>query len=354
MIKNKIAIITSAPLKLAPYIKFYINLFDEYKIDYIIITTSEEEYSYSDKIKYFKSNYRQGLFNTLIRGINGFLFVKKEIRDNNCNKIIVSPTRTAYRLAPYLFFNMRNKYILDIRDLTREKNRFFKYIEKLMIKKSFVTFLSSKGFSKVIKFNNKINYIHNLIDLNTIKVNESLFLFDKIRIVSAGMISYPKVNFELMKKTLDSKIELHYHGLITDEWNYFYHSIDYPKQVFFYGEYKETEKKSIYVNADFINNIYESLELNSKYLTTNRIYDSIRFRVPIIVSKGTYLEELVNQYNIGIAIDVYKDDILKIINQFIKEFKYDEFIINCDKFLNNVKIEQNIAKRIILDFVQKK
>ena len=45
MRKNKIAILTSAPLTLAPYIKFYMNLFDEYKIDYIVITTCEEDQS---------------------------------------------------------------------------------------------------------------------------------------------------------------------------------------------------------------------------------------------------------------------------------------------------------------------
>jgi hypothetical protein len=353
MKQNKIAIVTSSPLSLAPYIKFYMKVLDNYKIEYIVITTYEEDQDYSDKVKVFKNKFKHGLFNILYRRIKGILFVIREIRANSCNKLIVSPTRTGYRLAPYLIVLMHNKYILDIRDLTREKQWVFRNVERLLIKQSYCTFLSSKGFTKVIKKHSKIHYIHNVLNISSIAENRKYFSNKKINIVSAGMISYPKVNLEMMEKTKNSNIELYYHGLVTNEWENFFENYEYPKHVILHGKYNEDRKKELYENADFINNVYESQEFNAKYLTTNRIYDSARYRIPIIVSKNSFLEELVNHYKIGIAVDIYKENILELLNKFVEEFNDAQFIKNCDRFMEDVFSEQNKAKSIIYEFVHK-
>ena len=60
---------------------------------------------------------------------------------------------------------------------------------------------------------------------------------------------------------------------------------------------------SVYGQLDLVLAMYDATSINAQYAEPNKMYESIFFRVPIIVSKGTFLSEKVNRLGIGYAIN---------------------------------------------------
>ena len=78
------------------------------------------------------------------------------------------------------------------------------------------------------------------------------------------------------------------------------------ENIHFYGGYNYSEEISdIYSNIDLIYSVYDTntTSLNTKFALPNKLYESMYYKVPIIVSKGTYLEERVKSLNIGYSMN---------------------------------------------------
>ena len=65
----------------------------------------------------------------------------------------------------------------------------------------------------------------------------------------------------------------------------------------FEGVYQNKEKPDIYKKIDLINAVYGNESLIVTTSLPNKLYDCIVFKRPIIVHSGTYLSEIVNEYN---------------------------------------------------------
>lgn len=352
--RNCIAIISGAPLNLAPYIQYHINLLQENKVEFIILNVeSDKGDKMLDNQIIFDHPYKKGLFNKINRIIKGLKYVHSNTKKFNCEKIIIAPTRTGIRLFPYLYLFFKNKYILDIRDFTKEDKFIFKYIENKVIENSYLTLISSKGFYSFIDKSDKVVNIHNLPAKYTLEKYPKKINRSDIVIGSVGMTAYFKENNALIRKLANHpEIQLHYYGIITDEWNideYLRENVQI-KNMHFFGKFKNEEKKSLYKKITFINNIYGCDSINARTLTANRLYDAAIYKIPIIVSKGTYLSQIVEEYGLGFSIDVFNDDVNLEINNFIDNFKIEEFNRNCEKFMNFIVQEQNHVNKMLIDF----
>ncbi|MBQ7955061.1 MAG: glycosyltransferase [Lachnospiraceae bacterium] len=122
--------------------------------------------------------------------------------------------------------------------------------------------------------------------------------------------------------------------------------------VFCYGKYNyEEEISDLYGRLDCVFSGYPSTDYNVGIAVPNKLYEAIVCELPIIVSKGTYLAELVNEYGVGIAIDC--DDIesyVEAINSLKdNELRLCEIANNCKKIKNICYVEeynQKLSKRI--------
>lgn len=75
------------------------------------------------------------------------------------------------------------------------------------------------------------------------------------------------------------------------------------KNVEVYGEYRyEEEIKGLYERVDCIYSVYDTKLTNVQIALPNRLYEAAYTATPLIVSKNTYLGELVEKYQIGITI----------------------------------------------------
>lgn len=353
--KDCIAIISGAPLGLAPYIQFYINILKENNVNFIILNVEAKENGkiHENQIL-FNHDYKPGLMNKIIRLTKGLIYLHQNIRIHKCNKIIVAPTRTGIRLFPYLYLFFKNRYILDIRDFTKEDKKLFKFIEDKLIENSFFSLISSKGFLSFVKDSSKVINVHNLPYKFSTEKYPEIINKSKIIIGSVGMISYFKENNSLIQKLANNpKIHLHFHGIVTDEWNIqeYLERNKHIKNMKFYGEFKNGEKAEIYKSITIINNIYGSDSINAKTLTANRLYDAAIYKKPIIVSSNTYLSKIVEDYGLGITVDVFNDNLELKIMSYIDSFNADKFNANCERFLDDVMNEQSNTINKILEFI---
>ena len=129
----------------------------------------------------------------------------------------------------------------------------------------------------------------------------------------------------------NSWLKLRIHGLGPNE-----HNInEYSKScnnIDFFGSFNFfNDSSEIYKNIDAAYVVYDTtnVSLNTKYALPNKLYECMYFKVPLIVSKDTFLSDIVLEYGIGIAID------FRNVNESFNEVK--KLKENYKMYLNNFK-----------------
>jgi hypothetical protein len=343
-------------LRYMPYMEAYINLLKRNAIsfDYIIWdreydgipTVSRNEYKIRIKVGESKVN-------KLFKFLRWRRFVKEILQNNHYDKIIVLTTIPAVLLNHYLITKYSNKYLLDIRDYTYEGIPAYKKIVNKLVRYSSLTTISSEGFSQWLYRNDKIQIIHNLPQ--NIKISEDVDVLNKdyITIGYLGSVGYYRQNRKIVDGLKDDpRYRILFKGSFTNEYNI----KDYCKNnninnVYFGDKYFNYEKAELYKFIDLINSIYGS---ESPLVTTsvpNKLYDCIIYKKPILVSSGTYLAKIVEEFNLGISIDVEKENIKQRIFDYITTFDSNIFIKGCSDYLNIILKQQQETNDKIKKFI---
>ena len=108
--------------------------------------------------------------------------------------------------------------------------------------------------------------------------------------------------------------------------------------------------QNIYSKIDISIVCYDTASGNVRIAEPNKLYESIFFETPIVVSSGTFLEDRVKEYNVGYAIDSSKDDtIIEFVNNITKQninaviermkgIPYMELIDSSDDLIEKTKV----------------
>ena len=107
----------------------------------------------------------------------------------------------------------------------------------------------------------------------------------------------------------------------------------------YFGAYSPSEIGSLYENVDFVFSAYDTNQPNVRLALPNKLYEAVLARVPIIVSSGTYLSEIVERNGIGFSIP-HK------INDF--ESVRDDIY---EKLFDNYQIEERYREKMVLDLM---
>lgn len=355
----KVLMISMFSREEVPYIKFYIDEMKKEKIDYDIlfwnreytapITKTENEINFSLECKMGGQKYKK-----IFKMAKYANTIRKYAKGNQYTHVIVLTTVPGIFLFDILLKKYSKKYIYDIRDYTNESNNLYYAIEKKLIFNSAFTSISSKGFEQFLP---DYPYVvtHNISnESNVTNDTDDLKNKEKIVIGFVGNVRYPMENKELIKKmSVNSKFRMEYWGKSTVDFDEFMKSKKYS-DVQFHGKFVNEEKTSIYKEIDMINAIYGSSGLEVTTAIPNRFYDSIIFKKPIITSKNTYLGTLVEKYDIGLAVDIFNEDIETSITNYIAKFDRTNFIQNCNTALENITEEQKYFSESIRKFLNDK
>ena len=71
---------------------------------------------------------------------------------------------------------------------------------------------------------------------------------------------------------------------------------------------------------------------------------------PILVSKGTYLAEIVTQYRLGLAVDVETEDTVRAVRSYLETFDPIAFEEGCRQFLDRVEQEIKVYNHALQNF----
>lgn len=354
----KVLIVDTVSYDRAPYLKYYIDACEEKKVDYDLflwnrnqtggLTKNGNIYTMNSICPFGGSKLKKII--PMLRYRNALMKVMKR---NQYTHLVLINTLAPVMISNYVLKHYNQKYILDIRDYTYERIKKYKDIETKLIEHSYFTTISSRGFLHFITPSNKIIVNHNISNLDKIEDTVTLNKNEKITIGFVGSVRYPEVNKALIKAVKDnSQYVLEYVGPEVDGCNLDeFCRKNNVKNVVFKGKFLNDQKPEIYKNIDMINSLYGDFSLEVTTAIPNRYYDALIFKKPIITSKKTYLGELVERKFVGISIDIEKEDFSSSLNDFLKKFDADTFIINCNRELQSIVKEQKQFQQHIASFL---
>ena len=280
------------------------------------------------------------------------IFIRNIIRKGNYKGIVIFTTPPAIMVCD-LLRKYKKRYILDIRDFTYENNSIIYTIEKQIIKNSFATVISSEGFKEFLPKEFEYVITHNVANTNA--VNKKHNKKNKHTIGFVGSVRYYEENKALINHFKnDPKYNLVYYGTVTNDCDLESYCVDNNiNNVNFKGRYDNSKKGELYNDIDIINSIYGIKGLETTTALPNRLYDAALYKCPIMVSKGTYLAEIVQEYKLGIVVDVFKDDVKQEIDNYLANYNDAVFSENCDIFLKKVIIDMSNHKKTVSDFAKR-
>lgn len=240
-----------------------------------------------------------------------------------------------------LFINEESDMLFD-----RSKNPIVRKliigINKRIVKKSYKTVMTSQGFpdfyygdripANIVIIPNKVN----AACLKLPMVAKEAFDVNHIKFAFTGNARYQSI-FN-MCKVIGEKFpqhEFHFYGTL----NYFTEEqkqiVSKFKNVTIHGPFRNPDDlPEIYSKIDFVISTYDSAGINVQYAESNKIYESMFFETPIIVSTNTILEKKVQNHNMGYAINALDEqEIANLIKSISKE-KFESFrssLKNIDK-----------------------
>lgn len=132
----------------------------------------------------------------------------------------------------------------------------------------------------------------------------------RLRFAFVGFIRYNAVfnMADIISKNFPQH-EFHFYGEISNlnEASKF-RSLEGRENVFFHGSFKNPDKlPEVYSNIDVVISTYDVSSINVLYAEPNKLYESIYFRTPIIVSEGTFLARQVSKYHSGWAVNAFEE-----------------------------------------------
>lgn len=93
-----------------------------------------------------------------------------------------------------------------------------------------------------------------------------------------------------------------------------------------------------YKRTDAILNVYGNNTPLLDYALSNKLYYAATLNIPIIVSKGTYMEKISLQNGFGFVLDFEDINIKEKLIEYILNRDMDVFEKKCDIFMKNVSV----------------
>lgn len=233
----------------------------------------------------------------------------------------------------YKFTYSKLPYIYEESDL---RHTYFKpkFLEKLfekidlnIIKNSLVSTFTSEGFIKYHygSYNaipSNATFIPNKLGvgiLNQKIPTRKPIDLNKLKVAFVGSPRFKSVyNFVRVYCEKFPNFEFHFYGApLRDGIS----ELKCYKNCIFHGPFKSPDDlPAIYSQIDLVLSTYDIHYENVRYAEPNKIYESIYFEVPIIVSSNTFLADKVKKLGIGYDVDPFSEnDIVDFVNNLTVE-----------------------------------
>lgn len=350
-----ISLIFCGDLKYCPYLARYTERLEKQLIPYRVLFWNRgnftlnlpENYVYYDS----PSDESLGKLQKLKDFIGFRKWVVNQLKNSKSDGLILLSTLTGVLLFDKIK-KYNKKYIFDIRDYSYEHIAIFRKIEKNIIKNSYFTAISSKGFQAFLPEHNYIiahNFNRNeMIETPKFKKREL-----PLKIVWNGTVRF----FDFQKQYIDAlknddRFQLVYHGSGTDLEKYKeYCFANEIHNVVFTGVYDNRDKYKLLKDAAILNNCYGGRDGDQlKYAISNRFYDGLLYHIPQLVETDGYKAEITAKLGIGVSLKAgssFADELFTYYENIVA----DKFDIACTEALADVIKEDNKYIKKIDEFI---
>lgn len=357
-----VGIIVIGNIRYCPFLKKYLSALEKGKIKYKVLywEREEENVDYNQEIYYsfkHKSKLDRSAFSKIFDFIKFRRWVISKVQECKFDKLILLTTLTGVFLFDFLMKNYKGKYIFDIRDYSYENYKIFKFIEKMIVKNSYFTSISSDAFKNFLPKSDKYINCHNLVynDLQYVKKICKNKKLKNIKVVWNGTLRY----FEHQKKIIDklgndNRFTMIYHGSGPEEQKYRnYVSQKGYSNIFFTGAYKNEDKHLLLEGADILNNSYGTGDQKKiKDAMANRLYDGLIYQIPQLVEVNTYKTKIVSTNEIGISLSLEESEFSNKLFSYYNQINDGKFSNSCKKLLDKYLSEDRKYLRKIKKFVE--
>lgn len=292
-------------------------------------------------------------------------YIKEVTKQIDGNDILYT---FGFEIGSIVSFMWKHKYIYEEADVSasRIKNKLLREsllkIDRRIIKKSILTIFTSEGFPNYIfdsnnPYDHKTIFIHNKLHESfyfSLRPKSTKFDVSSIKFGFVGLIRYPNtiVRFaEVIAKHFPSH-EFHFFGEaennVLDNFDWSSYS-----NIKFHGKFKNPEDlASIYSKIDINVVCYDPSSINVRIAEPNKLYESIYFNTPIVVSQDTFLCNRVKNLEVGFCINALSDSSIITFVNSIEEEKLKSIQEKCSSIsendlINNPDIDMQKIKKFL-------
>ena len=259
-------------------------------------------------------------------------------------------------LALPLIVSGAKRYIYEESDLIHTKFssrmvvKLFERIDKRIIKRSKVSVLTSEGFIKyhygekpvpenICVLPNKLNpQCKDLVPI------EKMLDYEHLKVGFVGFFRYESVyNFLAVTAKQFPMIQVKLFGANSGWSEQQMQELFALPNVSNEGPFKNpVELPTVYSQIDIVVSTYDIDDDNPRYAEPNKIYESIYFDTPIIVTSNTFLADKVEKLGIGFHVNAKNDeDIVDFWRGLSKKILEDKIVV-CRKIDKNYCIDDEI------------
>lgn len=353
----RVALVLPGSIWYAPYVRIYTRILQDTGVEHSIISWNREGDDKPEGYQYNKP-CANGHGSAGLKEYIGYIrFIKETIKEQAFERIIVFGPQMTCLLSLYLLVHFRGRYMIDYRDLSIEQKPGFKQLFALMLKHSRVNVISSPGFKRCLPKQNY--YLSHNFDVDAVRsalsksIEEDSFnVNDTIDILTIGAIRDYASNVEVVKALAnknDVKLRFVGKGDAADRIS------DYCKtegilNVSFTGYYHKSEEARYIKSATFMNIFYPRIITHDTAMS-NRFYNSLIYKKPMIVTKGTTQGDYVEQNRLGLSLSDC-DSLYEQLISFIREENYNVYAKRCNSLLRMFLKDQEAFETAIKGFVE--
>ena len=249
--------------------------------------------------------------------IRFFAFIKKNVGNNSAFIHLID-----FSCLCYLLYSRTPRVVYEVYDIKFLKNPILNFIRTFIEKFIIINFVDSIAlasphfkyyYQSSLKFQRKIVIINN-------KPKEADFSYEKMKnskiqpedsnfkIAFIGSVRH----YEILKNLIISisqlsrtKLAICGDGPDLMELKHFVKQNSYSSFVNFTGRFQTNDLPMLYSNADVIWAAYPFENSNVKLAVSNKYFESLISRKPIIVSKNTKIGDMVLSNKAGLIVDPY-------------------------------------------------
>ncbi len=300
---------------------------------------------------YYPMSYGKSKLKKIIGYIKFRSYVKKVIKKNKYDKLIVLPTQAAVLIFDELVRKYKNKFIIDIRDYTAENKKWFYEIEKRIIKNSGLAVITSPAYKKFLPDHEYI------VSHNATEVSKDIITSyrnrkrkSKIIISCIGSIRF----IQQFQRVIDSfknddRYELRFIGRGSEHLES-YIDDNQINNVVLIGRFESRDTIKYYLETDIIMNLYGNNNPFLDYALSNKLYYSAMLGAPIIVSPGTYMEEITTTKGFGFSYDITNVNMKETLYEYYSNLDWDKMYKQCDLFMKEINEENRVYISEIINF----